>query len=105
MDISIGGYQLKDRFEWDLSSDLAPEEFSRQFVADLGLGGEYVTVIAHSIHEQILKSRMEEDLDGRHTLECGFRDEKDLELYRPYLEEITNEGLEKMSIDVERNSR
>ncbi|CAG8779726.1 13440_t:CDS:2, partial [Racocetra persica] len=55
LDIHVGRLNLRDRFEWDLSSDLTPEEFSKILVADLGIGGEFVTMIAHSIHEQILK--------------------------------------------------
>ena len=55
LDVSIGKMNLRDRFEWDLNTrDITPEMFARQLVADLGLGGEFVTEIANSVREQIL---------------------------------------------------
>lgn len=47
LDILVGKVQLRDRFEWDLASDLKPEIFAAQLVNDLQLGGEFVTLVAH----------------------------------------------------------
>lgn len=66
LDLALGQHKLVDRFEWDLSSGgngLSPEEFAKVMVADLNLGGEYVTVIAHAIQEQIIKAKMEDELE------------------------------------------
>jgi len=44
-----------DRFTWDPNSPLnSPEAFAHMLCADLGLGGEFPTLVAHSIREQIL---------------------------------------------------
>ncbi|KAJ9050029.1 Chromatin structure remodeling complex protein sfh1 [Entomophthora muscae] len=55
LDFLLGRYHFKDAFEWDPSSDTTPEEFATILAADLGLGGEFVAVISHSIREQLLK--------------------------------------------------
>jgi SNF5 / SMARCB1 / INI1 len=47
LDIVVGKVQLRDRFEWDLASELKPEIFAAQLVDDLHLGGEFVTLISH----------------------------------------------------------
>lgn len=43
----MGKVQLRDRFEWDLASDMSPEVFASILASDLQLGGEFVTLIAH----------------------------------------------------------
>lgn len=50
---------LRDKFEWDLNNinTNAPEIFSRQLSAELGLGGEYVGIIAHGIRDQLFRHR------------------------------------------------
>ncbi|KAJ1547517.1 SWI SNF, matrix associated, actin dependent regulator of chromatin, sub b, member 1, partial [Nowakowskiella sp. JEL0078] len=59
LDINIGTESISDQFEWELSSTniTTPEEFARILVADLGLGLEFVTLISHSIHEQLHRYR------------------------------------------------
>ncbi|KAI0237843.1 Chromatin structure remodeling complex protein sfh1 [Massospora cicadina] len=44
-----------DAFDWDPSSDTTPEEFASILAADLGLGGEFIVIISHSIREQLLQ--------------------------------------------------
>jgi hypothetical protein len=64
LDLSLGHVKLSDRFEWDLSStELTPEIFARQMVNDLNLGGEYAPMIAHAITEQIIKAKMEDEIE------------------------------------------
>lgn len=46
-----------DHIEWDLLSPLTPEEFSRTLAAELGLTGEAVPLIAHAVHEELLKHK------------------------------------------------
>ncbi|CAG8530889.1 1999_t:CDS:2, partial [Acaulospora colombiana] len=109
LDIHVGKLNLRDRFEWDLSSDLTPEEFSKILVSDLGIGGEFVSVIAHSIHEQLLKYKKEmkpDDSDNeREPLKSVFRSFEDAEEWCPVLEILTSEELEKIRLDQERDIR
>lgn len=46
-----------DHIEWDLLSPLTPEEFAKGLCADIGLTGEAAPLIAHAIHEEILKHK------------------------------------------------
>jgi chromatin structure-remodeling complex subunit SFH1 len=46
LDIFCGKVHLRDRFEWDLAGDYSPEEFSRLLCNDLGLGGEFASLVA-----------------------------------------------------------
>lgn len=105
----MGRLNLRDRFEWDLSSDLTPEEFSRTLASDLGIGGEFVSMIAHSIHEQISKYKKEMRLDDsdneREPLKSIFRSYEDAEEWCPVLEILTSEELEKIRLDQERDIR
>ncbi|KAI7871451.1 hypothetical protein BDF14DRAFT_1718984, partial [Spinellus fusiger] len=50
---------LRDRFEWDLDNmaSNAPEVFSRQLASELGVGGEYISIIAHAIREQLYRHK------------------------------------------------
>lgn len=109
LDIHVGKLKLRDQFEWDLSSDLTPEEFSKILVSDLGIGGEFVTVIAHSIHEQLLKYKKEikpdDSDDEQEPLKSIFRSFEDAEEWCPVLEILTSEELEKIRVDQERDIR
>ncbi|RHZ81118.1 hypothetical protein Glove_123g151 [Diversispora epigaea] len=109
LDIHVGRLNLRDQFEWDLSSDLTPEEFSKTLASDLGIGGEFVSMIAHSIHEQILQYKKEMKLDDsdneREPLKSIFRSYENAEEWCPVLEILTNEELEKIRIDQERDIR
>ncbi|KAG6917060.1 hypothetical protein DXG01_004032 [Tephrocybe rancida] len=57
IDVQIANHHLMDHIEWDLLSPLTPEAFARTLSADLGLGGEAVPLIAHAIHEELLKHK------------------------------------------------
>ncbi|KAF8843369.1 SNF5-domain-containing protein [Paxillus ammoniavirescens] len=57
IDVQIATYHLLDHIEWDLLSPLTPEAFSRQLCAELGLSGEAVPLIAHAIHEELVKHK------------------------------------------------
>jgi len=108
LDLQLGKQNLRDRFEWDLSSDLTPEEFSRNLSADLGVGGEFVPMIAHSIHEQLLRHKKEKlDDNDNHTvaLTSAFRNMDDVNDWSPALEMLTTEELEKLVLDKERSIR
>jgi hypothetical protein len=55
--VQIGTHHLQDHVEWDLLSPLTPEAFARALCADIGLGGEAVPLIAHAVHEELLKHK------------------------------------------------
>ena len=57
LDVQISTHNLRDRIEWDLSSTMTPEAFTASYCADLGLTGEAKPIIAHAIHEEILKHK------------------------------------------------
>ncbi|TFK53091.1 SNF5-domain-containing protein [Heliocybe sulcata] len=54
LDIIVGAIKLDDQIEWDLNNeDASPERFAEVYGRELGLAGEFITAIAHSIREQI----------------------------------------------------
>lgn len=60
LDLQIGTLHLVDRVEWDLTcSSLTPERFAQQLCADLGLGGEAVMIVAHAVHEELIRTKRE----------------------------------------------
>lgn len=57
IDVQIGNYHLLDNIEWDLLSPLTPEAFSQKLCTELGLSGEAIPLIAHAIHEELVKHK------------------------------------------------
>ncbi|KNZ77215.1 Chromatin structure-remodeling complex subunit sfh1 [Termitomyces sp. J132] len=57
IDVQIANHHLTDHIEWDLLSPLTPEAFSNTLCRDLGLGGEAAPLIAHAIHEELIKHK------------------------------------------------
>ncbi|KAI6135249.1 hypothetical protein EDD17DRAFT_1502155 [Pisolithus thermaeus] len=57
IDVQIATHHLMDHIEWDLLSPLTPEDFSKQLCAELGLAGEAIPLIAHAIHEELIKHK------------------------------------------------
>jgi chromatin structure-remodeling complex subunit SFH1 len=55
--VQIGTHHLQDHVEWDLLSPLTPEAFATQLCADLGLAGEAAPLIAHAVHEELLRHK------------------------------------------------
>ncbi|KAF9288840.1 Chromatin structure remodeling complex protein sfh1 [Linnemannia elongata] len=99
LDIHVGGINLRDRFEWDVGSDLTPEEFAKQLAADLGVGGEFVSIIAHEIHEQLFRFKQDRLLDrgfDAEPLYSGFRPSDEGDNWSPALETLAPEEYEKI---------
>lgn len=46
-----------DHIEWDLLSPLTPEAFATKLCMELGLSGEAVPLVAHAIHEELMKHK------------------------------------------------
>ncbi|KAI6016253.1 SNF5-domain-containing protein [Pisolithus marmoratus] len=57
IDVQIATHHLMDHIEWDLLSPLTPEDFSKQLCAELGLAGEAIPLIAHAVHEELIKHK------------------------------------------------
>ncbi|RDB14786.1 Chromatin structure-remodeling complex subunit sfh1 [Hypsizygus marmoreus] len=57
IDVQIANYHLMDHIEWDLLSPLTPEAFANKLCAEIGLGGEAVPLIAHALHEELMKHK------------------------------------------------
>jgi len=84
-----------------VGSELTPEEFARVLAADLGVGGEFVSMIAHEIHEQVYRFKQDRLLDRGGFFEpeplfSGFRPIDDAENWSPALETLTAEEHEKI---------
>lgn len=46
-----------DHIEWDLLSPLTPEDFAKTVCKDVGLGGEAIPLVAHAVHEELMKHK------------------------------------------------
>ncbi|TDL22170.1 SNF5-domain-containing protein [Rickenella mellea] len=57
IDVQIATYHLLDHIEWDLLSPLTPEHFAQRLCADIGLAGEAAPLVAHALHEEILRHK------------------------------------------------
>lgn len=83
-----------DHIEWDLLSPLTPEAFAIKLCADIGLTGEAAPLIAHAMHEEILKHKKDaiewgmiggdagSTSNGRDALEDDKRDKSGLGLVK-----------------------
>jgi chromatin structure-remodeling complex subunit SFH1 len=57
IDVQVDNHHLLDHIEWDLRSGLTPEEFTHQLCLDLGLAGEAEPLIAHAVHEELMRHK------------------------------------------------
>ncbi|KAH8081984.1 hypothetical protein BXZ70DRAFT_901199 [Cristinia sonorae] len=76
IDVQIATHHLQDHIEWDLLSGLTPEAFASNLCAELGLAGEAVPLIAHAIHEELVKHKHD-------VLEWGVLDPAAAATYDP----------------------
>ncbi|KAF9262936.1 SNF5-domain-containing protein [Marasmius fiardii PR-910] len=79
IDVQIATYHLLDHIEWDLLSPLTPESFAITLCQELGLSGEAIPLVAHAVHEELIKHKKDAvewgviagsnttDRDSRHT--------------------------------------
>ncbi|TQB73324.1 Chromatin structure remodeling complex protein sfh1 [Monascus purpureus] len=127
LNINLQNKLYTDKFEWSL---LHPpgmaEEFARVTSADLGLGGEWVSAIAHGIYEAVLKLKKEvcesgglisgiggygygNEIDNQaaNGAEAGWRyDPEGLgDEWEPKVETLSKEEIEKREGDRERQIR
>jgi len=57
IDVQIANHHLMDHIEWDLLSPLTPEVFAQTLCMELGLSGEAVPLVAHAVHEELIKHK------------------------------------------------
>ncbi|KAG0208065.1 SWI/SNF chromatin-remodeling complex subunit [Mortierella sp. GBA30] len=123
LDITVANTSLVDQFEWDISCpNNDPEHFAEVLAAELGLGGEFRTAIAHSIREQVQthtkclnligynydgSSVNDEDLRGSFLpkITTILREEEAVEQFTPILEKLTEPEIDKLERDRERDKR
>ena len=86
LDITAGKLRLRDRFEWDLASDMDPDVFAQVLTRDLHLGGEFGPLIANSIRLQVLRRRAEADYDTTFPIERPFRAEEEAKTWGPVVD-------------------
>ncbi|TFK40761.1 SWI-SNF chromatin remodeling complex, Snf5 subunit [Crucibulum laeve] len=87
IDVQIANHHLMDHIEWDLLSPLTPEAFSEKLCQELGLTGEAVPLIAHAIHEELIKHKKDaiewgviggdRDVPEDHTQPSGDKAQRD----------------------------
>ncbi|KDQ16751.1 hypothetical protein BOTBODRAFT_30664 [Botryobasidium botryosum FD-172 SS1] len=122
LDVQIGTYHLIDHIEWDLSPPssslkpvVTPESFARHLCADLGLTGEAAPLIAHAMHEEILRHKRDaiewgvlggdQRRKGSKVLKGVWRDWVEAKEYGPRLEVLSAEEMEKREMERERAAR
>lgn len=133
LDVQIDARHLVDHVEWDLLSPLSPEDFARGLCADMGLGGEAVPLVAHAVHEELLKHKRDalewgilDDASGAYVRSMGlggsgwgkqggaprrlksvWREWAEIEEYGfcPRLDVLSQEEVERREIERERASR
>ncbi|EER43465.1 RSC complex subunit Sfh1 [Histoplasma capsulatum H143] len=125
LNINLHNRLYTDKFEWSLlhSQGLA-EEFARVTCADLGLGPEWVSAVAHGIYEAVLKLKKEvcesgglisglggygNEIDNQaaNGQEAGWRYDPDGlgDEWEPKVETLSKEEIEKREGDRERQIR
>ncbi|KAJ7617503.1 SNF5-domain-containing protein [Mycena polygramma] len=128
IDVQIANHHLLDHIEWDLLSPLTPEGFAQTLCCELGLTGEAVPLIAHAIHEELLKHKKDavewgvvdgggmRDKTGLglgsvargrgpKALESVWRDWQEADEFRTRFEVLTAEEVERREVERERASR
>ncbi|KAK5673320.1 hypothetical protein BDV3_005523 [Batrachochytrium dendrobatidis] len=109
LDLHVGVVYLRDRFEWPLfpTHSITPEHFARQLSADLGVGGEFVPMIAHAIREQVVNARLNysQATEAAFWRSRPFRSE-DFEFeWQPDLRILSDEDIDRINKEEDRNSR
>lgn len=97
---------MKDQFEWPLfEQDVTPERFSIILAADLGISGEFIPMIAHSIREQVVLARLEfhESIAAPDYSTC-LRDDEEME-WEPDLQLLDDEQINMLAKEEDRNNR
>ena len=112
LDLQVGAIHLTDQFEWPVYSTPSnhrqptPEAFARQLCADLGLGGEFVSIIAFSIREQLFYARLNFDVAPKlEELPNPPLRGEDADSWLPSLETLSDGEMERRMREQDRAAR
>lgn len=128
IDVQIATHHLLDHIEWDLLSPLTPEAFAQTLCGELGLTGEAIPLVAHAIHEELMKHKKDavewgvvdgggmRDKTGLglgsvprgrgpKALESVWRDWQEADEFRTRFEVLSAEEVERREVERERASR
>lgn len=110
IDLNVGTTHLKDKFEWPLfptADSVTPEEFAKALCADMGISGEFIPAISYSIREQVCLARMNlDDAEPAPPIRSRpFRNDIQEEVWEPELRELTEEEIDRIVREKERQSR
>lgn len=102
----MGRTKFTDQFQWDLQSEITPEEFANILCSDLSLGSEFPMLIAHAIREQLQRHLMEFGEMETNPAETGvFRESTAIQEWGPAVEELNDEDLDQYLRLQERHAR
>lgn len=107
IDVYVGTLYLLDQFEWPLFSTLVtPEAFAHIYCSELGVGGEFMPMIAHAIREQVVQARINfvESESPPSWNDRPLRTEDEDE-WSPALRTLSGEEIQAMLKEQDRNSR
>lgn len=118
LDVQIGTLHLTDKLEWDLSSSLTPELFAATLVRDLSLSSSAAPLIAHALHEELLRLKRSclelgllsaddatRNRRGAKALEGVWREWNDADKFGPKVERLSLDELDRVEADRERAAR
>lgn len=122
LNINLQNKLYSDKFEWSLLHPPGTaEDFAKITCADLGLGGEWVSAIAHGIYEAVLKLKKEvcesgglmsgygNEIDNQaaNGTEAGWRYDPEAlgDEWEPKVETLSKEEIERREGDRERQIR
>jgi chromatin structure-remodeling complex subunit SFH1 len=119
LDVQIGALRLTDKIDWDLSSSLTPELFAIVLCRDLSLSSAAAPLIAHAVHEEILRIKRHliqmgvvplaegtlAKVRGSSALEGSWRDWYETSSYGPQVQVLTLDEMDKRDEEREREIR
>jgi hypothetical protein len=106
LDLHVGSLFLKDQFEWPLfDCTITPEDFSKLLCADLGISGEFIPLVSHSIREQVVLARLNfDDSLGPPLYPRNMREDEDEE-WEPDLKFLSDQEVDQLLKEEDRNNR
>lgn len=108
LNIHIGNISVVDQVEWDMAETTnTPEEFSKQYCQELGLGGEFITTIAYSIRGQLTWHQKTCSFSDNPlpVVAVALRNAAEADAWSPQLEILNDQDLAKKTRNQDRNTR
>ncbi|TPX51229.1 hypothetical protein SeMB42_g01991 [Synchytrium endobioticum] len=117
LDMNVGQLHLTDQFEWPLFTqpDVSPEDYAQKTCADLGIAGEFAPAIAVAVRDQVAHARLAYGNDAlaaslrappfERLANAPVRNEGNEDQWQPNLQELTQDDMERMAKEKERETR